>query len=264
MKSWRSIDTYGVGGVAHLERLLRLVIPGQGEIGNPLSLQPPLGANFIFNNPENTNVGLDGYDNEQAPKDENGNFYRRRMWVSGKLDFLRPIHTNDVVECNDRVSLVRRIGDSVFVQIDKQYSVGEGLALKELRSLVYTNKPFSEKADLTETGNPDGAEVTFSALDVRKFCSLSYNLHKIHHSKAHCLAEGFPEIVVPGPLLTQTMLRVLQLNTDVQDLRLFSYKMSSPCYVGEPLVVRLAKNNRALEIWGRGRIRALGVAHFAS
>lgn len=262
-KTWRSVDIYSVGGVNHLTNLLNGILPNQEGRSAPL----PLGANFIFNNPDNINIGSDGYDNALAPVDSNNlSLFSRRMWVSGQLQWNGHFNINDTVICNEKVVSIRKISSSVFVSTERLYSlVGQSQpTIKEVRNLVYTNDAFSggSPRPAPEITRELAKKVVFSESDVAKFCSLSFNLHKIHRDLGHCAGEGFRDIVVPGPLLSLVMLRHLQMERpDIMPMS-FSYKMSSPCYINEELYIASFTKHSSIEvvIWGKDGKRCEGIA----
>lgn len=229
---WSFTDAWSQGQLLHLNNLLGEIT---GVAGSSLVC-----GNFIFNNQPNTDLGADGYDNYQAPKDQNVPLYLRRMWVGGDVTWTNRVTPNDVIKCTETVTGVRAVGSSAFVQIARAFeSSGSTPFLRETRMLVYTNEkylpsvetPSSKKATLAP-----GKTIVFSPDHVRRFCSLSYNLHKIHSDKNYCLTENLRDIVVPGPLLAATM---LYYHSALSDLSLvgFRYRNSLPCYVNDEVEV---------------------------
>lgn len=130
------------------------------------------GTSLLFNNQTNASLGSDGYDNYQAPQEHGVQLFDRRMWVSGSLRFRDVPRIGEHLRCVERVLLVRRVGESVFVTIlresrklDFQSEVQGGtvreveeaagsVVVSELRSLVYKWKENleqpAEKASVVE------------------------------------------------------------------------------------------------------------------
>lgn len=245
-QKWVWDDVYSVGGINHLTNLFHDIIP----------LQKPLpslyGYNFIFNNQTNSLLGSDGYDNYQAPMDdENHQLFRRRMWVGGSLDYLGPLPTtNDLVRCEERIRNVRTVGSSVFVTIMRSFTCKDSPVMTEQRTIMYTNEAFQPTLKQEVHLNPnvsdgvqDSTSCTFRLLDVMRFSALSYNLHKIHYDRLYCASENLRDVVVSGPLLVLVMLHYAA--TKLPDLRIqrFSYRNSLPCYIDEEVQLVLNKHD---------------------
>lgn len=230
-RHWSFTDAWSQGQLLHLNNLLGEIT---GVAGSSLAC-----GNFIFNNQPNTDLGADGYDNYQAPKDKSVPLYLRRMWVGGEVAWTNTVRPNDVVTCTETVTGVRAVGSSAFVQISRAFeNTANTPFLRETRMLVYTNEKFlpsAEPASSTAT-LPPANTIVFSPDHVRRFCSLSYNLHRIHSDKNYCLTENLRDIVVPGPLLAATML-YYHSALNGQPLAGFRYRNSLPCYVNDKVGV---------------------------
>lgn len=241
-KSWIWDDVHSIGGHNHLNTLLQEIVPTQSK--------NLYGTHFIFNNQSNTNLGIDGYDDYQAPMAESGRpLFHRRMWVNGYLEYFgKGPQVNDLIRCIENVKAVRSVGSSVFVTIGRNFSGEEGKpVLRELRTLVYTNELY-HKPDLDRLEPPSDngiligeQQFRFSLSDVMRFSSLSYNLHKIHYDVKYCQLENLENVIASGPLLAATMLRYfLSLFPQVK-VKSFKYRNSEPCYIDEDLVLQVTK-----------------------
>ncbi|OBA24518.1 hypothetical protein METBIDRAFT_10654 [Metschnikowia bicuspidata var. bicuspidata NRRL YB-4993] len=263
-RTWIWEDTYSIGGHNHLNKLLNEVISTRSQVSGPL-----YGSLFIFNTQSNTQLGLDGYDNYQAPLDvENNELYKRRMWVGGSIEYLKlPPVCGDVVVCEENVSSVRCLGPNAFVNISRNFRKDESMVMKEYRTLLYTNEPFRENASrFSETkGFLHSQNIKFSLSQLMRFNALSYNLHKIHYDAEFCHQEELKGIVVSGPFLVLAMLHFfssLHPNTTIQDFR---YKNSEPCYVDEGLIMGINETSRGytIQVIGDGRLRCGGSVSIA-
>lgn len=241
-ESWIWDDVHSVGAHNHLNILLQEIVPSQT---NNL-----YGTHFIFNNQSNTNLGIDGYDNYQAPKAESGNaLFNRRMWVNGHLEYIcGGPQVNNLIRCVEIIKAVRSVGSNVFVTIGRNFSGEDGsTVLRELRTLVYTNELY-QTPDLDRGGVSINSGVLvgehlfrYSLNDVMRFSSLSYNLHKIHYDVQYCKQENLANVVASGPLLVATMLRYfLSLFPDAK-IKTFKYRNSEPCYIDEDLLLQVKK-----------------------
>lgn len=152
---WSWDDTVSLGQLKHLRVLLNEIIPSK--------TWTLYGTSLLFNNQTNASLGSDGYDNYQAPQEHGVQLFDRRMWVSGSLRFRDVPRIGEHLRCVERVLLVRRVGESVFVSIlresrklDFQSEVQGGtvrevkeaagsVVVSELRSLIYKWREDSEK-----------------------------------------------------------------------------------------------------------------------
>lgn len=295
---WIWDDTYSIGQISHLSRLLRDILP----LPHPSARLH--GYNFIFNNQTNSDLGADGYDNYQAPKVGGRALFSRRMWVGGSLHHILPLRVNDVVQCIERVTAVRQVGPSVFVTIGRDMKRTGQRVMTEKRTLVYTNERyeapdtgrevlrsgslgagFGEKARISGCGNQDpgsnkppasgeivaddlvnavplvtgfslkcnsdthSAGLRFGLSDVMRFCSLSYNLHKIHYDRNYCLSENLAAVVVPGPLLALVMLHYVSSMLPQMEIAQFTYRNSLPCYIDEEVEIVLLRHDARYKVF---------------
>lgn len=248
--SWVWDDVHSIGQHNHLSTLLQGLIPSQSR--------NLYGTHFIFNNQSNTNLGSDGYDNYQAPMSESGNpLFQRRMWVNGHLEYFgKGPQINDLIRCIEKVKAVRTVGTSVFVTIDRDFAVSNGsTVLRELRTLVYTNELYQRpQVDKDPQVVPSEEELVaekqflFSLNDVRRFSSLSYNLHKIHSDVQYCHQENLANVIASGPLLASMMLHYFSSIFPDVKIRSFKYRNSEPCYIDESLVMHVRKKGANYEI----------------
>lgn len=277
-QKWIWDDTVSLGQLAHLWVLLREIVPAKTST--------MYGTSLIFNNQTNANMGLDGYDNYQAPQDAGNQLFERRMWVSGSLKFHEVPMMGQHLRCMEHVLLVRKVGDSVFVTIQrrtreldltKEENEGEvkRSVVDEVRSLVYKQKAEKEaekrdfiKDDSISSNSNETPDTThkhhflISPGQVARFSALSYNLHKIHHDREYCLSEGLEDVVVLGPMLVNVMLHYFASVHPKVNLDSFKYRMSDPCYVNRPLTMTLEDDlgRYELAIWENGRKLCLGTA----
>lgn len=258
--SWRSADNASLGPANHLVNLLNQVLPS-GFIKKQLTFgdKVPPGFQFLYNLQNNLVMGRDGYDDFQAPMVKNKELFRRRMWVQGKYDF-GSAYTNGVEQkvgqelwCNETIPTVRSIneGESVFVTIERDFG-----AVKEFRSLVYTNKQYElpsfsggkESEFLSGNGYDEVIGLNeLHRMNVIKYSFLTYNVHKIHLDQAYAELEGLPDLIVQGPYLATILLQLCPS----EGLIGFNYKNVQPCFVGEVPMVYVKR--------GRGEIKLVMV-----
>lgn len=248
--SWAFPDTISVGNVTHMTNLLNRIVPTR-----PNSNPNLYGYSFLFNTQTNSNMGLDGYDNYQAPSDSDGRqLYWRRMWTGGHFEYYQtPPIGHQVIDCSERVSAVRQLKDVVFVQIERQFSYDSSPFMQELRTLVYSNEPFkalSDSSDNVKMDHFNNAFATkFSLQDIMRYNFLTYNLHKIHYDKTYCLEEGFEDVIVSGPFMVLVLLHYFASEYPKVEIKSFKYKNSRPCYIERDVFLGIKKDSRGYDLY---------------
>lgn len=242
-KHWQIDDFSSQYSIKHLNRLISNILPNTTTEKQDLSW----GNHFLFNNQLNQDLGSDGYDNYQAPRDPltGSQLFSRRMWARGDIEFYQPHVVNKFINCHENIKSVRMIGDSVFVNIIREISENSNLILNESRSLVYTNNQYeinssansaisqiTEKESLVDTY--DYCEkITLNPMQILQYSVLTNNLHKIHYDKQYCMSEGLPDIIAPGPLIIIIVLNWFNAIFPHHRLKKFSYKIINPILVNQ-------------------------------
>ncbi|RKP30194.1 hypothetical protein METBISCDRAFT_16895 [Metschnikowia bicuspidata] len=259
-QSWSFKDTVSIGNVAHLRNLLSEIVPPLS--GRSSDLPSPRyypcygpGYSFLFHTQTNSCLDPDGYDNYQAPMGPDGPLFLRRMWTGGLFDYVGASPALDqVVECVDRVQAVRRMGSSTFVSINRVFSGLEPF-LRELRTLVYTNEPYTDTAlkatkELEDLGS--GAtfgtplnvfKTQFTLEQIMRYNFLTYNLHKIHYDATYCRSQGLRDVVVSGPFMVLVLLHYFTSRFPDLAVRGFRYRNQRSCYINTPVSLRIRGGN---------------------
>lgn len=243
LKRWIFKDTVSVGQVDHWHRLLADI--------SPSFTSSLLGAHFLFANQHNDTIGMDGYDNYQAPVIDDNQRLKRRMWVKGAIEFFKPLTLGSCLQCIENVQSVRVIRDSVFVNIMRHFSTNDQeVILRESRYLMYTNSTFRTKdhADdqilTTSDANANKClRLTLTDLSIKKYSFLTYNLHKIHLDRNYCQTEGLGEVIAQAPLLITLALNFFHRQHPNKTIDKIDYKIAYPIYANLPITLELIDNN---------------------
>ena len=172
-----------------------------------------------------------------------------RMWAGGRLRFHGPLALGDRAK---RTSTIERIvpkegrsGPLVFVTVRHEIAGPEGLAVEEEQDIVYRGgspeggaaKSGARGAGAGGWERPEGAETVdrFVADEVTlfRFSALTFNGHRIHYDHPYATgAEGYPGLVVHGPLLALLLLDA-GARLRGRPLRRFEYRALAPVFQGE-------------------------------
>jgi 3-methylfumaryl-CoA hydratase len=163
----------------------------------------------------------------------------RRMWAGGTLRRLRPLHVGEPVERRSViVSISSKTGQSgslVFVVLQHQIIAQGAVAIEERQDIVYRPAP---------AGGQDGSTKIYPDLlpawqhSVRpnpvvlfRYSALTFNSHRIHYDREYAMrSEGYPGLLVHGPLIATFMLQLLSANLPMRHVRSFTYRGVSPLF----------------------------------
>lgn len=149
----------------------------------------------------------------------------RRMWAGGKIDFLHPILVASNIKKTIRVMNVekkssKKYGDMIFV-------TRESTLTKEEENVTCvvdkTNHVYLKGNELySPPSNPIIVDprkfewqriVKADPVSLFRFSALTWNSHRIHYDLEHARnVEGYPDLVVHGPILSMLMLDLFQQN----------------------------------------------------
>ena len=199
----------------------------------------PLAAHWLYFLPSfsQSEIGLDGHK-------KRGDFLPpvelpRRMWAGGRLDFKLPIKLGSQIERISRIKQIRHskgeTGELVFVIVGHTISHDDVVLLEEDHNIVYRSakkidekpkqgKDVPGKADWTEIVKPDPVLLF-------RYSALTFNSHRIHYDRKYATEiEGYPGLVVHGPLLATMLINFFDKKMPNSKLNIFEYKALSPIF----------------------------------
>ncbi|WPK26997.1 hypothetical protein PUMCH_004368 [Australozyma saopauloensis] len=245
-KAWIISDTVSLGNVAHMRNLLTEIVPAEPESNKSL-----YGYSFLFNTQTNSDLGIDGYDNYQAPKSLSGQpLYLRRMWAGGEFEFVKKPHLGEVINCRENITAARTIGNATFVLINRDFKSSSSSLINELRTLIYTNEPFQEtkREDSPEQSFDHLFKTKFTLQHIMRYNFLTYNLHKIHYDAEFCRREGFPNVLVSGPFMVLILLHYFCSKYAGISIRKFKYRNSRPCFIDTDVTLGIKEGHGCFEV----------------
>lgn len=170
----------------------------------------------------------------------------RRMWAGGRLQWHAPLKVGDAVK---RVSTIEsvthksgRSGDLLFVLVKHEVHNAQGLCLTEEHDIVY--RPAAQPGDpvpapiaaatLATQGEPTGELWTRDVIpdDVLlfRYSALTFNGHRIHYDRKYVTeVEGYPGLIVHGPLIATWLVDLVRRHTD-RPIRRFEFKALRPTF----------------------------------
>ena len=170
----------------------------------------------------------------------------RRMWAGSRLEWLAPIRIGDELARISRIVSVTpkagRSGALVFVVLRHEYSTRDGLALREEHDIVYRELASPEKAASKPATPPGVAQWTRRIVpdDVLlfRYSALTFNGHRIHYDRRYVTeVEGYPGLVVHGPLLATLLVDLLRRQRPDVALKRFEFRALAPLFDVAPFDV---------------------------
>jgi 3-methylfumaryl-CoA hydratase len=187
--------------------------------------------------------------------------YPRRMFAGARLRLHRPLAVGEPAR---REGVIRNVttkagrsGSLAFVTVGYSFYQRGELCLEEEQDIVYREPgppvPAPTAAELPPP--PEGAWSLTVAPDSRllfRFSALTFNAHRIHYDRAYATGEeGYPGLVVHGPLTAVMLLQLTRLSTPRQIVG-FSFRGQAPLFDLAPfhLIGQLQGDRVALEAQG--------------
>jgi 3-methylfumaryl-CoA hydratase len=182
--------------------------------------------------------------------------YPRRMFAGARLRLRRPLVVGEPARREGVIRSVTtkagRSGSLAFVTVGYSFYQRGELCLEEEQDIVYREPgtPVAAPTPVDLPPPPEGAWVQTVAPDSRllfRFSALTFNAHRIHYDRAYATSEeGYPGLVVHGPLTAVMLLQMTRLRTPRQVVG-FSFRGQAPLFdlapfrlIGQPIGDRVA------------------------
>jgi 3-methylfumaryl-CoA hydratase len=205
----------------------------------------------------------------------------RRMWAGSRLDWHGALRVGQAVE---RVSTILkceakrgRTGEMVLVTVGHQFRAGDALLLDEQHDIVYRDEAGAEeRRALGELAAQARAgtvqfertgeivrEVTVGPVQMFRYSAATFNGHRIHYDRDYARdVEGYPGLVVHGPLIATLLLEFLQAQVAPGRLvERFEFRAMKPTFDIAPFALHAARPaaDGSVSLWSTNNVGAVGV-----
>ncbi|MFI5541804.1 MaoC family dehydratase N-terminal domain-containing protein [Nocardia sp. NPDC051900] len=240
----------------------------------PADELPPLWHWFtLIDHPPQAEIGEDGHP-------ATGPFLppipgRRRMFAGGRFEQWAPIPHGCELSARAAVTDVNvktgRTGEMAFVTVRHELAADGKPVAREEQDVVYRSEP-AGTPPRTMT-RPDGDEpepehkhkhkqtsvwrrsLATDPVLLARFSGLTYNGHRIHYDRPYATGvEGYPDLVVHGPLLALLALELPRLHG--VRVRSVAYRLVQPAFVPATVVAAGSRDGDELSV----TVAAQGVA----
>ncbi len=164
---------------------------------------------------------------------------QRRMWAGGRLEFRHALRVGDAVSRISRIADVQvkrgRSGALVFVTVRHEIADPRGVAVAEEHDIVYRDPPQADApAPVPQPAPADAVwsrEIRPDPVLLFRYSALTFNGHRIHYDHPYATeVEGYPGLVVHGPLIATLLLDLLRREQPAARVRRFAYKALRPLF----------------------------------
>lgn len=169
-----------------------------------------------------------------------------RLWTGGSLAFKSPLTIGTSAKQYSSILSVDEKEESgeqrVYLSMQHQISTKGSVAIQEDQHFVYRkpsekgahptrNRPMDIDPDWEKSTKPD-------SILLFRFSALTFNAHRIHYDQDYARnVEGYPNVMVHGPLLLLLALESFRSQFDGKILEHVDYKISGPVYLGEQITI---------------------------
>lgn len=221
----------------------------------------PPGWQWLFFNPLVARSGL-GEDGHPA----RGGFLPpiglpRRMWAGSRIRYVEDVPIGVRAA---RTSVIRKVENKVgkrgslwFVTVEHTLRVHGKTCIVEEQDIVYREAnpagaqpaqpvAYDRQGDWTQLVRPD-TTLLF------RFSALTFNGHRIHYDQTYAReVEGYPDLVVHGPLTAALLQQAALANSNGQLLSQFEFRGVSPLFVDRPFTLEGVSGEPGMALWARG------------
>lgn len=198
----------------------------------------------------------------------------RRMWAGSRLKWLAPMRIGRALRKVSTVVSVDhkagRSGNLVFVKVRHQMFDGDVLGIEEEHDIVYRAKPEPGSAAPAPSQAPDysvfSRTISPDPVLLFRYSALTFNGHRIHYDKPFCTSsDGYPGLVVHGPLLATLMLDLLRRERPQAVVTAFDFRALAPVFDTHDFSVHgQPGDNGTVKLWVRRHDGALAMTATAS
>lgn len=170
----------------------------------------------------------------------------RRMWAGGRLSFRDPVALGAPARKRSTIAAAKRkkgrSGPLAFVTV--RHEIGDAAnaaAIVEEQDIVYREDPAPDapapRVEQAPSDETHSARWSANPTLLFRYSALTFNGHRIHYDLDYCReVEGYPGLVVHGPLLATLMLE-LAANVCAQPIASFAFRARRPVFHTEAFEV---------------------------
>ena len=169
----------------------------------------------------------------------------RRMWAGSRLTFEAPIRIGSEIERRSEIIDVApktgASGKMILVKVRHEVFSGNARAIVEEHDIVYRDVPMATPSTASASKNAEPPSptaiirsVTPDPVQLFRFSALTFNGHRIHYDRDHAREEGYPGLIVHGPLIAVLLMDHYRRNFPSARVTKFNIRFQNPVFDIEP------------------------------
>lgn len=177
----------------------------------------------------------------------------RRMWAGSRIEFLGDIpigaHLTRTSTLTAATPRRGQSGDMLFVTVRHEiHSAAPEPVIVEEQDIVYREAAAVGAAQVRRGADPGEDDPVVRSLTpdpvlLFRYSALTFNSHRIHYDRDYARdVEGYPGLVVQGPLLATLLMDHLLRQRPSGSVRRYSFRALSPLFDGEAIMLGLRQD----------------------
>jgi len=165
------------------------------------------------------------------------------MWAGSRIEIRQPIRLGDRLRRRTTIADIKgkegRSGALIFVRVLTEIDTDRGLAIVEQRDIVFRDHPSHAASTSTPAESPAAdalwrEEMAAGTVLLFRYSALTFNPHRIHYDQRYSTeVEGYPALVVQGPLLATLLAEALANRLPAASIRTITFRAASAIFVDE-------------------------------
>ena len=182
--------------------------------------------------------------------------FPRRMFAGARVDYSGDLRIGESVRRVSTIAAVRptegRSGPVIFVTVAHRVSNESGLQLLEEQDIAYlpsaATPASSPVTEATVPAADSSREVCPDERMLFRFSALTFNSHRIHYDLPYAQSEGYPGLVVHGPLTAVFLADLIARESGRPKLQHFSFRAKSALFLGDRITLTSNRVDDAIEL----------------
>lgn len=182
----------------------------------------------------------------------------RRMFAAADMSVLAPLEAGKDTEIVETIASaetkVGRTGALTFIGLDRAFIQGGRPRLNERQTFVYREAETGPWRPPSPTPPDHAAQWSHArsadAVLLFRYSTATFNSHRIHYDRAYAMGdEGYPGLVVHGPLLATLLVESLRAEQPARVLTRFAFQARRPIFDGQTFHVCGRVDGDVAQLW---------------
>jgi 3-methylfumaryl-CoA hydratase len=183
---------------------------------------------------------------------------RRRMWAGSRLVFDGQLRIGEQIRRRSQILAIEakrgRSGAFMLVRVEHRIASAGGASILETQDIVF-RQPAKPASGVSEGGDPLPLAEFRRLVEpdptlLFRFSAVTSNAHRIHYDQRYATAvEGYPGLVVQGPLQAILMLDLLRREHPRRPVAAVTFRAERPAFASAQLTVCGRASASGFDFW---------------